>query len=266
MPMMRGERGFTLVEVLMASAVLALAVAALTQAVTAGQMHTYAALEQARATQLGQALLEEVLALPYGDRQGDAALGPDAGETGRSSFDHADDFDGFSEAPGTLADRNGTLYPAAYQSFSRSVQGAYGTLSAGPLGDVRGLTVKVTVRGKDGRAWTLTRLICDVNAATASGSTAGSGTTSGDTTTGTDTGGSSTDGSGHSDSDDGDHGNGHGGDHDHDNGHDDDDHDNGHGHDDDHGNGHGHDGDHDNGHGDHDDHGHDNDHGGGHHD
>ncbi|MEO1237545.1 MAG: hypothetical protein AAFX76_12225, partial [Planctomycetota bacterium] len=83
--------GLTLAEALFASAVLALVVAALSQTVVSGQSHTYNALHEARALSLAEALMEEVLALPYTDPGGDTAAGPDAGESARDTFDAVDE-------------------------------------------------------------------------------------------------------------------------------------------------------------------------------
>ncbi|MCC6579851.1 MAG: prepilin-type N-terminal cleavage/methylation domain-containing protein [Phycisphaeraceae bacterium] len=153
-------KGFTLLEVLIASAILAIAVAAITQAVVAGQMQTYDALHDLRANSLAEALMEEVLALPYGDPQGVVTPGPDAGEINRSLYDNADDFHGFTEASGALNDAANSLYPAPYQTFSRGVTCAYGTMTVtGFDTPVTGLTVTVTVTDAAGRQWQLTRFV-----------------------------------------------------------------------------------------------------------
>lgn len=56
--------GLTLVECLMASAITAIAVAAIAQAVGSGQMQTADSLHVQRANNLATALMDEVLCLP----------------------------------------------------------------------------------------------------------------------------------------------------------------------------------------------------------
>ena len=110
--------GFTLIEALIASAVLSFVVAALTQAITAGQMHTHTALHAGRAVQLAEAMLEEVLSKPWSDPQGGSGLGPDDGEAGRGDFDDIDDYHGFTEPAGSLSDATGS--PTASGSSASS--------------------------------------------------------------------------------------------------------------------------------------------------
>lgn len=156
----RSGGGFTLVEALFASAVLALVVAAMSQAVVSGQAVTAQAMFEARALSLAEALMEEVLALPYTDPGGDTAAGPDAGETGRADFDGMDDYDGYAEAAGALVDPAGVLYPERHQVFSRAVAASYATEDLAVLGGARdGLRVTVTVADAGGRAWTITRFV-----------------------------------------------------------------------------------------------------------
>lgn len=153
------RRALTLVEGLLASALLAFAVAAVSQAVVAGQMQTVEALHHRRAVELTEALMDEVLRLPYDDPQGASSPGPEAGESSRSAFDNADDYHGFSETAGTLADAAGTLYSAPFQDFTRSVTAAYGNVTVtGFASAIPGLTVTVTVQ-EAGLTWSVTRFI-----------------------------------------------------------------------------------------------------------
>lgn len=155
-------QGFSLVEVLFASAVLAFIVMGLSQTIVSGQAHTYNALHEERALSLAEALMEEVLALPYADRGGDTTPGPDDNETTRDRFDGMDDFDGFVESPGDLADPAGALYPELFQGFSRSVDTAYSTAAVAGFGGTRsGLEVTVTVAEPGGREWTISRFIAE---------------------------------------------------------------------------------------------------------
>lgn len=139
-------------EALVASAILALAVAAIAQAVTAGQTQTHAAMRDLRAVSLAEALLEEVLAKSYADPDGP---GQDA-ETARGDFDDLDDFNGFTEPAGAVSDAAGTLYPPAFQAFRRSVAVVPQTVNV--AGFAPAPCLRVTVAVDDGsRVWTLTR-------------------------------------------------------------------------------------------------------------
>ncbi len=132
--------GFTLAEVLAASVILAVTVAAITQAILAGQMHTHDALHQARASSLAEATLERVLRLDY------AAL---------------EDYDGFAQAAGEIVDVAGETYPPAYQGLSRSVSIEAETLDAAPLGPRDGRRVTVTIQDERGRSWQLSRFVAE---------------------------------------------------------------------------------------------------------
>jgi MSHA pilin protein MshD len=154
------EQAVTLVEALLASAVIAFAVVAVSQAVIAGQMQTVGALHHRRALELADAMMDEILHLPYEDPGGASAPGPEAGETTRAAFDNADDYHGWSEAAGSLADATGTAYPTEFQDFSRAVTAAYQNITvAGLSGPLPGLTITVTVQDTAGATWTTTRFI-----------------------------------------------------------------------------------------------------------
>ena len=152
------RRAITLIECVIALTILPLAVSAIAYSVVSGQMDAAEALRQERGAALAEALMEEILALPYNDPQGSTALGPDSGETSRSLYDNMDDFNGFSESAGSLKNASGTLYPTQYQKFSRSVTCAYTTQTL--LGDVAsGLQITVTVSDKKGKVVTLIRFV-----------------------------------------------------------------------------------------------------------
>jgi len=160
----RGARragGFTLLEALFAASVLAVVVAAVTQSIVAGQMQTYDAMHSARAVALTEAMMEEILVLPYDDPEGGVVIGPDAGETTRQQFDDIDDYHGFTEAAGTLTDAEGNLYNDLYQGFTRSVTVATGSVDVAAFGAAQnGLTITTAVQeGTTGRTWVVTRFV-----------------------------------------------------------------------------------------------------------
>ncbi|MEM6459812.1 MAG: hypothetical protein AAF710_10535 [Planctomycetota bacterium] len=155
--------GFSLPEALLASAVLAFAVAGLTQAVVSGQAHTHHALHEARALALAEAMIDEVLSKPYADPDGHTVPGADAGEVGRDDFDAMDDYDGYAEAAGGLTDPAGDAYPDDYGGFTRSVAAAYTTRDVAAFGGSRaGLAVTVTVTDSDTeRPWRVSRFVAE---------------------------------------------------------------------------------------------------------
>ena len=164
----RHAAGFTLVEALIASAVLSFVVAAITQAIAAGHGQTHAALHAGRAVELGGAMLEEVLSKPWHDPDGESAPGPDDGEASRDDFDNLDDYHDYTEDPGELTDHIGAAYGEHHQRFARAVRVSQHTVS-GALGDRRGVLITVTVSDETGRKWIVTRFVAE-SAATAGGS------------------------------------------------------------------------------------------------
>lgn len=156
--------GFTLIEVLLASAILSFVTLGIVQAVSAGQSRTLDALKRSRAQALAEVLLEEVLSQPYADPEGATGFGPDAGEAGRTDFDNVDDYHGYLEAVDTLADHAGAVYPGQYQSFERSVSVVAVTNSVSDLGgDHTGLQVTVSVNEPGGRVWSVERFVPEPN-------------------------------------------------------------------------------------------------------
>jgi len=156
----RNTRGFTLAEVLLASAILSFITIGVVQAVTAGQARTLDALKRARADALAEVLLEEILSKPYADPDEAGAIGPEGDESARGDFDNVDDYHNYLESAGALADHAGTAYPNAFQVFDRSVAIVATTNTIADLGgDHTGLQVTVTVSEPAGRTWVVERFV-----------------------------------------------------------------------------------------------------------
>lgn len=154
------SRGFTLVEVLLAAVVLSIAVGAITQSISTGHKQTADALHSLRASSLVEALMEEILALPYADPNGVSIGGAEEGETSRAAFDNMDDFDGYSESVGQVKTMAAAAYPSDYADFGRSVTVTYGSVTISALGGtISGVTVVVTVTNSKGRRWSMTRFV-----------------------------------------------------------------------------------------------------------
>lgn len=151
-PLARKRRALTLVEALLASVVLVVVVAAVSQALLAGQMQTYDAVHRERAIALGEALMDEIVRLPYADEDAD-------GEASRANFDDLDDYNGFSES-GTLTDLEGTALPSAYNDFTRSATVTSSSQTVAGFGAaIDGLEIVVTVTDGTGATWVLKQFI-----------------------------------------------------------------------------------------------------------
>ena len=153
-------RGFTLAEVLIAAAILSFVTLGIVQAVSAGQSRTLDSLKRARADALAEVLLEEILSKPYADPDETGAIGPEGDEASRAAFDNVDDYHGYMESAGALADHAGSAYPTPYQVFNRSVSVVAVTNSVSDLGgDHTGVQVTVTVSEPNGRTWVVERFV-----------------------------------------------------------------------------------------------------------
>jgi MSHA pilin protein MshD len=145
----RREKAVSLVEALAASMILAFTVMAVAAALLAGAQESYEALDTRRAAELAEALMEEVIALPYCDPEDGGCtlvLGPETGETDRTLFDNVDDFHNYAETAGSVVDASGTAYPAEYARYARSVAIAQASPQpAGFAAAVAGVTITVTV-------------------------------------------------------------------------------------------------------------------------
>ncbi len=160
----RCPAGFTLAEVLLASAILAFAVASLSQALIAGQVHAHEGLRDARATSLLEATMAEIARLPYADPQDgdDYEPGPEAGEVARTGFDNLDDYHGWFQTAGNLTDFAGNAYPDSYAGYARSVEVTEADDYVEIFNDdFDGLLVVVTVTHELGRSWTLERYFAE---------------------------------------------------------------------------------------------------------
>ena len=147
-------------ESLIASVLLATSVVAISLAVTSGHMQSSHALRTQRAQRLVEEIMEFLLSQPYHDPDGGANPGPEMDEASPSNYDNIDDFHGYYEAPGSLANVSGTLFPPEYQVFHRSVTVEYGSHTVDALGGVvLGLTATVTVWDAAGLRWEIRRFV-----------------------------------------------------------------------------------------------------------
>jgi MSHA pilin protein MshD len=137
---------FTAFETLIAIAILAVVTAALSGALSAGRQQTKNAQNTVAATELAQALMDEILRLPYSDPNGYTTFGPDPGETSRALFNNIDDYHGYTDGPANATDVANNPYPSNLQGFIRSVTVTTATMQpSGWTMTVSGELVQVTV-------------------------------------------------------------------------------------------------------------------------
>jgi Tfp pilus assembly protein PilV len=153
--------GFTLAEALLAAVILLVAISAITLPFAAGARAEQADARMCLAVSLAQEMMEEILSKPFNDPQGASAPGPESGETRRSRFDNVDDYHGYAEAAGQIADANGVVIDTpASQDLSRWVSAQYVYVSGQDTGQpATFVRVKVTVAYKGAPLVELTRLV-----------------------------------------------------------------------------------------------------------
>jgi prepilin-type N-terminal cleavage/methylation domain-containing protein len=123
-PGRRVRRGFTLIEALMASAILLGIVSAITTAIIAGQQHALAAQEQIAATLSADALMAQIMT---------------------DDYDNLPTWHLFREEPGAMVDEHGSPMPPIYDTIGREVHISASTRELDPPGvTVRGRVVTVT--------------------------------------------------------------------------------------------------------------------------
>jgi prepilin-type N-terminal cleavage/methylation domain-containing protein len=155
-------RGFTLVEALLASTILAIVASAALLPFAAGMQQVNAAAELEQATALGEALMEEVLARPFFEPDQVAPTpGPDASETNRLEYKSVDDFSGFSESSGDLRNfEDNTITDPAVAGFWRTVSIQYVTFPNQDPSDVNSfMHVQVKVYRETALLVTLDRIV-----------------------------------------------------------------------------------------------------------
>lgn len=140
------REGFSLVEVVISSFLMGVMLVAAMKTLGASLRSDREMIGTVRGDWLAQDLLAEIVARPYRDSASTGTIGPEAGESGRASFDDVDDYHGFAESP--PRDRDGAAMANA-TSFERSVTVDYVTLadlSVVSGADVGVKRITVTVR------------------------------------------------------------------------------------------------------------------------
>ncbi len=103
-----GRNGFTLVEALIASVVLAVATVAIAQMLGTSAQQAAVMRHQSTSLELARQLMEEISSRPIEDSTGAITLGREAGENTRSQYDQIDDYTGYSDTSDAVTMLDGT--------------------------------------------------------------------------------------------------------------------------------------------------------------
>ncbi len=154
------RRGFTLVEALLASAVLAMAITGIVMPFTIGAQNEMVDARRTLALDLAEELMEEILSRPFNDPDGPSNPGPESGEVDRDEFDNIDDYHGFSEGAGQIKNIDGEVVSgSAAMGLSRQASVAYVYVSGQDMSDPPTFVkIVVAVKYRQDTIISLTRL------------------------------------------------------------------------------------------------------------
>ncbi len=127
----RHRYGFTLLEAMMASAILLAAVVGVMGAITSGQQHAYEAQQRVLASLAAEALLERIVS---------------------ESYDALPGWNGHLESVGSMVDHDGQPLPESFIMLGRDVEVTTSLETIADLGiQIRGRTVAVRALNPNGR-------------------------------------------------------------------------------------------------------------------
>lgn len=158
---MPARQGFSLIEAMIASTILAATVTAVSLPFTAGAQNEQDSARTTLAVALAEELMEEILSKPFNDPNGVQTPGPEAGETTRALYTNTDDYHGYTEADGQIKDSNGCSCATPLATgLSRSALAEYVYLPGqSPLRSPSVIRVTVAVSYKGRAVSTLQRLV-----------------------------------------------------------------------------------------------------------
>jgi MSHA pilin protein MshD len=161
-PRYSGHRGFTLIEALIASFVVAVATVGVGSMLAATSQQSGAMNDSSIGQALARQLMEEIASKPIEDSTGAISLGPESGETSRSQYDQIDDYNGYSDTTSSIQMLDGTTVNLGNgQTYTRSVAVEYRTTASGAASNASTApfcVVSVTVTAANGVPVKLTRL------------------------------------------------------------------------------------------------------------
>ncbi len=126
------NRGFTLIEIIVGMVISAISLTMLYSLIYPQIVHSVEPMLQVRAAELGQAIVEEIIAKPYDENSptggvppcspctAAAAFGVDSGEAARADFDDVDDFDSYCGSPQAIEQIPGVT-PSGFAGFRMEV-------------------------------------------------------------------------------------------------------------------------------------------------
>ncbi len=154
--------GFTLVEAVIALAILQLAVLGILYTLAAGAQQSNAGDQAWRASILGVDLMQEIVRLYYQDPKFPSDFGPHGNEKTRNSYDDIADYNGYTDGPTGLTQLSGAAYPSGFSGYTRRVAVQDTTMTLTSIGrTVTGRAVTVTVMQPDGQTWQMVRFVAN---------------------------------------------------------------------------------------------------------
>lgn len=127
-----GNSGFTLIEIIVGMVISAISLTMLYSLIYPQILRSVEPTLQVRAAELGQAIVEEILAKPYDEQSPTGSVPPcnpctiaanfgvDSGESARAEFDDVDDFDGYCGSPQAVGQISGVT-PSGFGSYRMEV-------------------------------------------------------------------------------------------------------------------------------------------------
>ncbi len=158
------QQGFSLIEIIIGIVVFAFSLSIITSLILPTSEQSAAQVQQIRAAELGQSLMNEIMGKSYdenSDRVGGVlrcnepsvavnpcsfTFGPDAGENSRNDFDDVDDYHGLVVSGNAIQNVQGQSLGRHYQGFSLSVDVIYdGTYDGTPDSEYNAKLITITV-------------------------------------------------------------------------------------------------------------------------
>jgi type II secretory pathway pseudopilin PulG len=151
--------GFSLIESLLATAMLSLATVSIISPINASYEQQQYSHEMTRSSSLANDLMDEIACRPFVDpNQPLGGLGPEPGEVSRNLFDNIDDYHGYTDSTSDLKSISGaTVESSTGGVYIRSVAMVYRASPNGAAGSGDFIEATVSVRTPSGTTHTIRR-------------------------------------------------------------------------------------------------------------